>query len=97
MKKKIPHFSSIIVLTAIFLNVVFSIAMIWLYCRYESVPNVLITCWFSSFTLELISCAGIKVTKVKAAAASNEDEEKPQGDIGNDGEDDAEFDEEEIG
>lgn len=45
--------------------VVFSIAMTIIFCMYQSVPDTLITCWYSCWAGECLMCALIKIFKLK--------------------------------
>lgn len=62
-KKKNSFFSKIIVSTVIFLNVVFTIAVLMIFLRTSTEPSSLIVAWFSFTTVELWSLAGIKKAK----------------------------------
>lgn len=43
----------------------FTIAMIVVFCIYQSVPDTLIGCYFGTFGGEILSCALIKIFKLK--------------------------------
>lgn len=45
--------------------IVFTVVMIVLFCLYQSVPDVLVTCYFSAFGGEVLMAALIKVMKLK--------------------------------
>ena len=57
--------SNIILLTAIMAVILFSIACLYIqYTTSVEVSSTLITLWFSFWTVEVVSLAGIKVSKV---------------------------------
>lgn len=49
------------------LIVAFVAAMIWTFWRYQSVPDVLITCVLGTGTAELVAAAAITIVKKKYA------------------------------
>ena len=71
-KNKVRRFSSsklktsnIILMTAIIAVVLFSIACLYIqYTTSVEVSSTLITLWYSFWTVEIVSLAGIKVSKV---------------------------------
>lgn len=44
---------------------VFTLIMIVLFIKYQTVPDTLITCFFAVFGGEVLSCALIKIFKLK--------------------------------
>ena len=57
--------SNIVLLTAIMAVILFSIACLYIqYTTSVEVSSTLITLWFSFWTVEVVSLAGIKVSKV---------------------------------
>lgn len=66
MKDKKLKFSSLIVILAILNINLFTGAVFWLTINdYIVVPDVLITCFFSFWGLEMLSLAGIRKSKAK--------------------------------
>ena len=57
-------FSKVIILSIIALSVLFTITILCLMANGMEEPDTLIRYWFGTFTVELLACAGIKVTKV---------------------------------
>ena len=60
-----PDFSKALVVGIIFANIVFTVAVLWVFLRTGSEPQVLIGAWFAFTTSELIVLAGIKKQKIK--------------------------------
>ena len=58
-------FSKIIVSLVILLNVIFTIAILYVFIKTSSEPTSLVVAWFSFTTAELWSLAGIKKAKEK--------------------------------
>lgn len=63
--KKQGRFSKFIVSLVIFLNVVFSAAVLYIFYKTYAEPTVLIGCWFAFTTGELWMLSKIKRDKVK--------------------------------
>ena len=70
-KKKSSVFSKVIVSVVITLNVLFTTAVLIIFCKTSCEPTGLIAAWFSFTTVELWSLAGIK--KAKENKESNYD------------------------
>lgn len=64
-KTKKSIFSKLIVVSVILLNVIFTIATLFVFLKTSSEPSSLIVAWFSFTTVELWSLAGIKKAKEK--------------------------------
>ena len=62
-KKNKNLFSKAIVSVVITLNVIFTIAVLWVFLKTSTEPSSLIVAWFSFTTVELWSLAGIKKAK----------------------------------
>lgn len=62
-KKKKSFFSKVIVLSVISLNVIFTLAVLYIFTKTSTEPSSLIVAWFSFTTIELWSLAGIKKAK----------------------------------
>lgn len=58
-------FSKLIVALVITLNVMFTVAVLFVFCRVGSEPATLIGAWFGFTTVELWALAGIKKKKVE--------------------------------
>ena len=58
-------FSKIIVGIVILANVLFTVAVLYIFLRVGSEPVVLIGAWFAFTTSELLMLAGIKKAKLK--------------------------------
>jgi len=54
------RFSKLIVSMVIALNVVFTLAILYVFCKVGSEPTVLVGAWFAFTTVELWSLAQIK-------------------------------------
>ncbi|SUB74362.1 hypothetical protein [Peptoniphilus indolicus] len=64
-KKRKSNYSKFWVSTIIMLNVIFVVAIIYLFNNTGGEPSTLITAWFSFSTVELWQLARIKVKKLK--------------------------------
>ena len=58
-------FSKSIVAAVVVLNVLFAVAVLYVFLRVGSEPSSLVVAWFSFTTVELLALAGIKRAKVK--------------------------------
>lgn len=58
--------SNIVLIVVGFLTVIFTIAMIYIYWTHCSIPDTLVTCWFSAFAGECGVLGWIKTAKVKS-------------------------------
>ena len=65
MAKKKNLFSKIVVISVISLNVLFTLAILYIFMKTSTEPSGLIVAWFSFTTVELWSLAGIKKAKDK--------------------------------
>ena len=63
-KKSVP-FSTLVVIFSILIIIAFTLTVLYLSLNDKTVPDSLITCVFIFFGTELISIAGIKISKVK--------------------------------
>lgn len=63
-KKKEGQYSKVLVTLIIFLNIIFTIAVFFVFARTGSEPSTLIATWFSFTTVELWSLARIKKKKI---------------------------------
>lgn len=70
-KKKKGLFSKVVVTSVILANVIFTIAVLWLFRKTSSEPAALIASWFAFTTVEVWSLAKIKTTK-ESRGNSNE-------------------------
>lgn len=59
------QFSKSIVAMVIILNMIFTIAVFYVFSKTGNEPTTLITCWFGFTTTELFMLASIRKTKVK--------------------------------
>lgn len=57
------EFSKFIVTLVIILNVLFTIAVLYVFIKVENEPSILIGSWFSFTTVELLALAFIKIKK----------------------------------
>ena len=64
-KKKQGRFSKRIVSLVIFLNVIFSVAVLCVFLKTSSEPTVLVGCWFAFTTGELWMLSSIKKERSK--------------------------------
>ena len=60
-----PDFSKALVVGIIFANIVFTVAVLWVFLRTGSEPQVLIGAWFAFTAGELWLLAGIKREKIR--------------------------------
>lgn len=67
-------FSKKVVSFVVFMNVLFTAAVLYIFFCLGDEPTALIAAWFSFTTVELWSLASIKKTKVKA---ENKDSNRP--------------------
>lgn len=65
MAKKKSNFSKFIVGFVITANILFTVAVLWVFLRTASEPTVLIGSWFAFTTVELWQLATIKKKKVE--------------------------------
>jgi len=65
IKKKKGKFSKFIVISVIILNILFTLAIMYLFLRTGSEPMALVGAWFGFTTAELWSLASIKKEKVE--------------------------------
>lgn len=63
-KKKEGQYSKALVTLIIFLNIIFTVAVFFVFARTGSEPSTLIATWFSFTTVELWSLARIKKKKI---------------------------------
>lgn len=63
-RKKDGQYSKALVALIIFLNIIFTIAVFFVFARTGSEPSTLIATWFSFTTVELWSLARIKKKKI---------------------------------
>lgn len=64
--KKEGNFSKKIVIFVIFMNIVFTLAILYVFVRVGSEPMTLVASFFAFTTVELWSLASIKKVKTKA-------------------------------
>lgn len=64
-KRRKGLFSKIIVVSVITLNVIFAVAVLFVFLKTSCEPTGLVASWFSFTTVELWSLAGIKKAKEK--------------------------------
>ena len=62
-KQKKSNFSKKIVISVILLNIIFTLAVMWLFLQTGNEPMTLVGAWFGFTTIELWSLASIKRTK----------------------------------
>ena len=65
MSKKKNRFSKFIVILVVFLNILFTAAVLYIFMRTGSEPMTLIGAWFTFTTGELWMLSSIKKSKVK--------------------------------
>ena len=58
-------FSKVIVALVVFLNVIFTVTVLYIFYRIGTEPTTLIGAWFSFTTIELWALAGIKKKEVE--------------------------------
>jgi len=71
MEKK-GRFSKLIVTLVVMLNILFTVAVLYIFLHTGSEPATLIGCWFAFTTTELWALASIKKTKVKKGDEKSE-------------------------
>lgn len=71
-KKKINTLDCILLICGSLL-IVFTIAMIILYCLYQSVPDTLIVSFFGAFGIETVNCVMVYKEKKKNGKETNYD------------------------
>lgn len=79
LKKKENRFSKMIVSAVILLNIIFTIAVLYVFLKVGSEPMTLIGCWFGFTTGELWMLSSIKKTKVKKKPIERNGENNEQG------------------
>lgn len=57
-------FSKAVVLAVVALNVLFTAAVLYVFCRVGNEPTALVAAWFGFTTVEMWTLAGIKRAKV---------------------------------
>ena len=57
-------FSKVIVALVVFLNVIFTVSVLYIFYRIGSEPTTLIGAWFAFTTVELWALAGIKKREI---------------------------------
>jgi len=62
---KSGKFSKILVASIVITNIIFTIAVLWIFLQTGSEPMTLIGAWFAFTTGELWMLAGIKKAKIK--------------------------------
>jgi small basic protein len=62
-KQKKSNFSKKIVISVILLNIIFTVAVMYLFLQTGNEPMTLVGAWFGFTTIELWSLASIKRTK----------------------------------
>lgn len=62
-KEKKTNFSKKVVITVIFLNIIFTTAIMYLFWQTGNEPSSLVVAWFGFTGVELWSLAGIKKKK----------------------------------
>lgn len=53
--------------------IVFTITMIIVFCRFQMLPDTLVSCFFAVFGGEVLSCALIKIFRLKSDDTESED------------------------
>lgn len=69
-KKKKKSFSKLIIAFVIAANILFTIAVLWIFLQTSSEPAVLIGAWFTFTTVEVWQLANIKKKKVEMERGS---------------------------
>lgn len=64
-------FSNLIVVAVVILNVIFTAAILFVFCKVGSEPTSLVVAWFTFTTGELWALASIKKHKVKNKEGEN--------------------------
>lgn len=62
-RKNKGNFSKKVVIAVILLNIIFTIAVMWLFLQTGNEPMTLVGAWFGFTTIELFSLASIKKKK----------------------------------
>lgn len=76
-KKKRMTASRVVLLVAIIAIILFTASCLYVqYGTSTEVSSTLITCWFTFWTAEIFSLAGIKITKVRHITDAQETEEE---------------------
>ena len=70
-KEQKGHYSKILVLGIILLNVLFTVGILVVFWHTMTEPSVLVASWFAFTTGELSLCAVIKSNKVKKGGKEN--------------------------
>ena len=71
-KRQKNRFSKFIVTVVIFLNILFTTAVLYTFLKVGSEPMTLIGCWFAFTTGELWMLSSIKKSKVKKEGENSE-------------------------
>lgn len=79
LSKKENRFSKMIVAAVIILNIIFTVAVLYVFLKVGSEPMTLIGCWFGFTTGELWMLSSIKKTKVKKKTIERYGENNEQG------------------
>ena len=58
-------FSKVIVMLVVFLNVIFTVSVLYIFYRIGTEPTTLIGAWFGFTTIELWALAGIKKREIE--------------------------------
>ncbi len=69
MKK---DFSKRIITLVVMMNIIFTVAVLYIFLRVGNEPTALIGCWFAFTTGELWMLASIKKTKVKEGGSDEQ-------------------------
>lgn len=72
MKKKRKALNIILTIVAI-LTVIFTVTMIWLFYLFQSIPETLVTMYFTTVVGELLVTGIIKVTNIKHERGDSND------------------------
>jgi len=72
-KRKKNRFSKAVVALVIFLNILFTVAVLHVFLQTGNEPVTLIGCWFAFTTGELWMLSSIKKSKVKKEGGNSED------------------------
>lgn len=74
-KQKEIDFIKVCLLVVCILLIVFTVVMIDTFRKYGAVPDTLVTCFFATFSFEIIGCALIKIFKLKFPQQKDKEEE----------------------
>lgn len=67
--------TSYVILTIIaMLSIAFTIACLWLFYKYQEIPDTLVTCFYTTVVGELLVSGLIKMTKTKYERTGEENE-----------------------